>query len=106
IYQQRGAVGAAFRLVPFVIRTLDELGLPAVVEEFARLPRGLVVVTGPTGSGKSTSLAAVVDVINRERAVHIMTVEDPIEFLHPHRKAVVNQREVGTDTLGFANALK
>jgi twitching motility protein PilT len=106
VYLQRGAVGAAFRLVPFVIRSIEDLGMPSVAEEFARLPRGLVVVTGPTGSGKSTTLAALVDVVNRERAVHIMTIEDPIEFLHPHRKAVVNQREVGSDTLGFANALK
>jgi twitching motility protein PilT len=106
VYQQRGALGAAFRLVPFVIKTTEDLGLPQVIEDFARIPRGLVVVTGPTGSGKSTSLAALVDVINRERACHIMTVEDPIEFLHAHKTAVVNQREVGTDTLGFANALK
>ena len=106
LYQQRGAIGAAFRLVPFAIRSAEDLGLPAVIEDFARIPRGLVVVTGPTGSGKSTTLAALVDVINRERAVHIMTVEDPIEFLHPHRTAVVNQREVGQDTHTFANALK
>jgi twitching motility protein PilT len=106
VYMQRGAVGAAFRLVPFVIRSVEDLGIPAVAEEFARLPRGLVVVTGPTGSGKSTTLAALVDVVNRERPVHIMTIEDPIEFLHPHRKAIVNQREVGADTLGFAAALK
>jgi twitching motility protein PilT len=106
VYVQRGALGAAFRLVPFVIRTVDDLGLPRVIEDFARMPRGLVVVTGPTGSGKSTTLAALVDVINRERPVHIMTVEDPIEFLHVHRRAVVNQREVGSDTHGFAAALK
>jgi twitching motility protein PilT len=106
VYQQRGVLGAAFRLIPFVIKTTEDLGLPHVIEDFARIPRGLVVVTGPTGSGKSTSLAALVDVINRERACHIMTVEDPIEFLHAHKTAVVNQREVGTDTLGFANALK
>ncbi|MEX2394272.1 MAG: PilT/PilU family type 4a pilus ATPase [Actinomycetota bacterium] len=106
VYQQRNALGMAFRLIPFTIKSLDQLGLPGVIEEFSRLPRGLVVVTGPTGSGKSTSLAALVDVINRERAVHIMTVEDPIEFLHAHKTAVVNQREVGTDTLAFKNALK
>jgi twitching motility protein PilT len=106
IYQQRGALGAAFRLVPFVIKSVEDLGLPNVIADFARIPRGLVVVTGPTGSGKSTTLAALVDVINRERAVHIMTVEDPIEFLHAHRTAVVNQREVGADTLGFPQALK
>jgi twitching motility protein PilT len=106
IYQQRGALGAAFRLVPFAIRSAEDLGLPAIIEQFARIPRGLVVVTGPTGSGKSTTLAALIDIINRERAVHIMTIEDPIEFLHPHRTAVVNQREVGADTHKFANALK
>ncbi len=106
VYQQRGVLGAAFRLIPFVIKSTEDLGLPHVIEDFARIPRGLVVVTGPTGSGKSTSLAALVDVINRERACHIMTVEDPIEFLHSHKTAVVNQREVGSDTLGFANALK
>ncbi len=106
IYQQRGSLGAAFRLIPFAIKSVEDLGLPPVIDQFARLPRGLVVVTGPTGSGKSTTLAAVVDVVNRERACHIMTVEDPIEFLHASKKAVVNQREVGMDTHGFANALK
>ncbi len=106
VYIQRGSVGAAFRLVPFVIRSLEELGMPTVVESFAYVPRGLVVVTGPTGSGKSTTLASLVDVVNRERPVHIMTVEDPIEFLHAHRRAIVNQREVGADTHGFAPALK
>ncbi|MEX0875178.1 MAG: PilT/PilU family type 4a pilus ATPase [Actinomycetota bacterium] len=105
-YIQRGAVGAAFRLVPFVIRSIEDLGLPAVIESFAYIPRGLVVVTGPTGSGKSTTLAALVDVVNRERPVHIMTVEDPIEFLHAHRQAIVNQREVGSDTHGFSQALR
>jgi len=106
VYVQRGSFGAAFRLVPFMIKTTEDLGLPAVIEGFARIPRGLVVVTGPTGSGKSTTLAALVDVINRERPVHIMTVEDPIEFLHAHKTAIVNQREVGSDTLGFGNALR
>jgi twitching motility protein PilT len=106
VYIQRGSVGAAFRLVPFVIRSLEELGMPEVVESFAYVPRGLVVVTGPTGSGKSTTLASLVDIVNRERPVHIMTVEDPIEFLHAHRRAIVNQREVGSDTHGFAPALK
>jgi twitching motility protein PilT len=106
VYFQRDAVGAALRLIPFTIRTVDELGLPPQVMEFARLPRGLVVVTGPTGSGKSTTLASLVDVVNTEREVHIMTVEDPIEYLHRHKRAIVNQREVGADTLSFAQALK
>src|SRR5207237_4710582 len=106
VYLQRDAIGAAFRLIPFVIRTVDELGLPPHVAEFSRLPRGLVLVTGPTGSGKSTTLAALIDVVNTERAVHIMTVEDPIEYLHRHKRAIVNQREVGTDTRSFAEALK
>jgi len=106
VYQQRDAVGAAFRLIPFEIKGLQELGLPAVVADLARFPRGFVVVTGPTGSGKSTTLAGMVDVVNQERAAHIMTVEDPIEFLHRHKRCVVNQREVGSDTHGFAQALK
>jgi twitching motility protein PilT len=106
VYFQRDAIGAAFRLIPFIIRSVEVLGLPPQVEDFARLPRGLVLMTGPTGSGKSTSLAALIDVINRERDVHIMTVEDPIEYLHKHKRAVVNQREVGADTHSFANALK
>jgi twitching motility protein PilT len=106
VYFQRDSIGAAFRLIPFVIRSVEELGLPAQVADFARLPRGLVLVTGPTGSGKSTSLAALVDIVNTEREVHIMTVEDPIEYLHRHKTAIVNQREVGADTLSFAAALK
>ncbi|HEX2267124.1 MAG TPA: type IV pilus twitching motility protein PilT [Actinomycetota bacterium] len=106
VYFQRDAIGAAFRLIPFAIRRLDELGLPQQVGDFARLPRGMVLVTGPTGSGKSTTLAALVDIVNSEREVHIMTVEDPIEYLHQHKKAIVNQREVGTDTRSFAQALK
>jgi twitching motility protein PilT len=106
VYQQRDAIGAAFRLIPFEIKTLDQLGLPAVVADLARFPRGFVVVTGPTGSGKSTTLAGMVDVVNSERAGHIMTVEDPIEFLHKHKKCIVNQREVGADTQGFGQALK
>jgi twitching motility protein PilT len=106
VYFQRDAIGAAFRLIPFSIRTVDELGLPPQMAEFARLPRGLVLVTGPTGSGKSTTLAALVDIVNTEFEVHIMTVEDPIEYLHRHKRAVVNQREVGSDTHSFANALK
>jgi len=106
VFQQRDALGAVMRLIPFEIKKLDELGAPPVIREFAHMRRGLVLVTGITGSGKSTTLAALVDVINAERAEHIMTVEDPIEFLHKHKKAIVNQREVGTDTHGFASALK
>ena len=106
VYFQRDAIGAAFRQIPVDIKPLDELGLPPRVAEFARLPRGFVVVTGPTGSGKSTTLAAIIDVINRERTDHIMTVEDPIEYLHRHKTAMINQREVGTDTKSFAAALK
>ena len=106
VFQQRDSIGAVMRLIPFEIKSCEKLGLPEVVSDFAKLRRGLVLVTGITGSGKSTSLAALIDRINRERAEHIMTVEDPIEFLHRHKKAVVNQREVGTDTLGFASALK
>ena len=106
VYFQRDTIGAAFRLIPFEIKGVDELGLPPVVADLARFPRGFVVVTGPTGSGKSTTLAAMVDVVNRERAAHIMTVEDPIEFLHRHKRCIVNQREVGSDTHSFAQALK
>src|SRR5687768_15368304 len=106
VFQQRDAVGAVFRVIPFEIKDVDELGLPSVVMDLARFQRGFVVVTGPTGSGKSTTLAAMVDIVNRERAGHIMTVEDPIEFLHRHKACVVNQREVGADTHGFAQALK
>ncbi len=106
LYWQRNSIGAAFRYIDNRIRSLDELQVPSAVREFAYLPRGLVLVTGPTGSGKSTTLAALIDVINTERACHIMTVEDPIEFLHSHKKSVVNQREVGTDTHTFGAALK
>ena len=106
IFQQRDALGAVMRLIPYEIKSCEQLGLPPVVSEFSRLRRGLVLVTGITGSGKSTTLAALLDIVNKERAEHIMTVEDPIEFLHRHKKAVVNQREVGTDTQGFAPALK
>ena len=106
VYQQRDAVGCVMRIIPFEIRSLDALGLPPSVHEFAKLRRGLVLVTGITGSGKSTTLAGLVDIVNSTRAEHIMTVEDPIEFLHKHKKSVVNQREVGTDTHGFAQALK
>src|SRR6187200_2333974 len=106
VYMQRDAVGAVFRVIPFEIKGLDELGLPPVCADLARFPRGFVVVTGPTGSGKSTTLAGMVDVVNTERAGHIMTVEDPIEFLHKHKACVVNQREIGADTHSFAAALK
>src|SRR3990170_1726879 len=106
VYFQRDSIGAAFRLIPYEIKTTDDLGLPSVVSDLARYPRGFVVVTGPTGSGKSTTLAAMVDIVNRERSAHIMTVEDPIEFLHKHQACIVNQREVGADTHSFAQALK
>ncbi len=106
MYRQRDSVGAAFRLIPFEIKKLEDLGIPPSVANFAMMPRGFVLVTGPTGSGKSTTLAALVDLANRNRRDHIMTVEDPIEFLHSHQACVVNQREVGEDTHSFANALK
>ena len=105
-YMQRSAISAAFRLIPFDIKSIDELGLPAVCHDFVHKPRGLVLVTGPTGSGKSTSLAAIIDSINRTREDHILTIEDPIEFLHPHKKCIVNQRELGSDAQSFAAALK
>jgi twitching motility protein PilT len=106
VYFQRDSIGAAFRLIPYEIKSIDQLALPPVVADLARFQRGFVVVTGPTGSGKSTTLAAMVDVVNKERAGHIMTVEDPIEFLHKHQSCIVNQREVGADTHGFSAALK
>jgi len=105
-YLQRNSVGGAFRLIPREIKPLSELGVPDSVARFAQLPRGLVLVTGPTGSGKSTTLAALIDLVNQTRADHIVTVEDPIEFLHRHQKSLVNQREVGHDTHSFAAALK
>ena len=106
VFLQRDSVGAVMRIIPFEIVPLQQLGLPPSVSQFAELPRGLVLVTGPTGSGKSTTLASLVDIINSTKACHIMTVEDPIEFLHNHKAAVVNQREVGEDTHSFASALK
>ncbi len=106
IFSQRGAVAGAFRTIPYEIRGFQELGLPPVVERLAEKPRGLILVTGPTGSGKSTTLAAMIDKINRERHEHIVTIEDPVEYLHPHKSCVVNQREIGADTYSFKNALK
>jgi twitching motility protein PilT len=106
IFVQRGNVSGVFRAIPFKIKSFDELGLPKIVTELAQKPRGLILVTGPTGSGKSTTLATMIDKINTERNEHIVTIEDPIEYLHHHKGCVVNQREVGADTEGFKNALK
>jgi twitching motility protein PilT len=106
IYMQRGAVAGAFRAIPFKILSFEELGLPPILAEFANKPAGLVLVTGPTGSGKSTTLAAIIDKINSEQRLHILTVEDPIEYLHSHKLSIVNQREVGSDTEGFKSALR
>jgi twitching motility protein PilT len=106
VFRQRDALGAVMRVIPFEIKALEDLGVPPTVADFAKLPRGFVLVTGPTGSGKSTTLASLIDLINRIRAGHIMTVEDPIEFIHPHKRCIVNQRERGTDTYSFAAALK
>ncbi len=106
LFIQKGTVGGAFRLIPYEVKGLAELGLPPVVAELTKLPRGLVLVTGPTGSGKSTTLASMLDKINRERREHIVTIEDPIEFVHEHRKCLVNQREVFADTHEFSQALR
>lgn len=106
IFMQRGAVAGAFRAIPFSIKTFHELGLPDIINELVKKPRGLILVTGPTGSGKSTTLAAIVDRINEERYDHIITIEDPIEYLHTHKKSLVNQREVNADTTSFKAALK
>lgn len=103
---QRGAISAAFRFIPENIKSMAQLGLPSVLEEFTRKPRGFVLVTGPTGSGKTTTLAAMIDGINAERDEHILTIEDPIEFMHPHKRCIVNQREIGADAPDFAAALK
>jgi twitching motility protein PilT len=106
VFKQRGCVALVIRMIPFNVRTFQDLGLPPVIAKLAERPRGLVLVTGPTGSGKSTTLAAMIDKVNKERKGHIITVEDPIEFIHRHQSCIVNQREVGTDTKSFANALK
>jgi twitching motility protein PilT len=106
VFKQRGCVAMVLRMIPFSVKTFEDLGLPAVAARLAERPRGLVLVTGPTGSGKSTTLAAMIDKVNKERRGHIITVEDPIEFIHRHQNCIVNQREVGTDTQSFANALK
>ena len=106
LFNQKGAVGCVFRSIPYEIKTFDGLGLPQVVSDMCKKPRGLILVTGPTGSGKSTTLASMIDKINIDRHDHILTIEDPIEFLHNHKNCVVNQREVGADTHGFADALR
>jgi len=106
VFHQRGAIAAAFRQIPYEIRSFRELGLPPIIEKICEKPRGLVLVTGPTGSGKSTTLAAMLDKVNRERAEHIVTIEDPVEYLHSHKKCIVNQRELHADTHSFANALR
>ena len=105
-YYQRGSLAAAFRTIPTEIKSLEELGLPSSLHDLAKYPRGLVLVTGPTGSGKSTTLASIIDEINRTRTDHIITIEDPIEFLHDHKRCIVNQREIGEDATGFADALR
>ena len=105
-FKQRGCVTMVIRQIPFSVKTFEELGLPPTLAEFSDRPRGLVLVTGPTGSGKSTTLAAMIDRVNKLRKAHIITVEDPIEFIHRHQRCIVNQREVGTDTKSFSNALK
>ncbi|MEZ5426696.1 MAG: type IV pilus twitching motility protein PilT [Pyrinomonadaceae bacterium] len=106
LFNQKGAVGAVFRAIPYEIKSFSALGLPPIVSDLCNKPRGLILVTGPTGSGKSTTLASMIDKINIERHEHILTIEDPIEFLHNHKSCVVNQREVASDTHGFANALR
>src|SRR5713226_1269789 len=106
VYFQKESIGAAFRLIPDELKTLEELGIPATLHQLAEKPRGIVLVTGPTGSGKSTTLAAIIDEINRNRSEHILTIEDPIEFLHRHKRCIVNQREIGPDASSFAEALR
>ncbi|MBI4386218.1 MAG: type IV pilus twitching motility protein PilT [Elusimicrobia bacterium] len=106
VYRQRGAIGSAIRAIPSNFKTFEELGLPAVAHEVMKIPKGLILVTGPTGSGKSTTLASMIDYLNEHRAVHIVTIEDPIEYVHAHKKSIVNQREVGSDTDTFATSLR
>jgi len=106
VYRQRGAIGAAFRAIPNKIPTFEELGLPSIVFEITKLSKGLVLVTGPTGCGKTTTLASIIDYLNEHRQSHIITIEDPIEYIHLHKKSIVNQREIGTDTNSFPQALK
>jgi twitching motility protein PilT len=106
VFYQKGYVAGAFRSIPYKIKSYEELGLPKIVNKISQLPKGLVLVTGATGSGKSTTLASIIDRINEERHCHIVTVEDPIEYVHQHKKSIVNQREVETDTASFARALK
>ena len=105
-FHQKGTSALSLRIIPFVIPTMTELGLPPVVQEWTRLPKGFVLITGPTGSGKSTTLASMIDHINNHRAVHVITIEDPVEYVHHHKRSAVNQREVGTDTDSFADALR
>lgn len=105
-YKQRGSFGMAIRVIPLKIPTIDELGLPSIIKDLSRATRGLILVTGPTGSGKSTTLASIINLINEEKRYHIITLEDPIEYLHKHNKSIINQREVGIDTNSFANALR
>jgi twitching motility protein PilT len=104
--KQRGSLDVAFRMIPWLIPRIEDLGLPPITSELSRLPRGLVLVTGPTGSGKSTTLASIIDLINEERRANIITIENPIEFLHTHKKSIIRQREVGSDTRSFGNALR
>ena len=106
VFNQRGALGAAFRTIPWEIKSFRDLGIPDIVSHIAEKPRGLILVTGPTGSGKSTTLAAMLDKVNAERHAHIVTIEDPIEYLHSHKRCLVNQRELGADTKSFPNALR
>ncbi|MBS4024231.1 MAG: type IV pilus twitching motility protein PilT [Clostridia bacterium] len=105
-YRQRGSYGMALRIIPLDIPSMQQLGLPSVISDLTRLPRGLILVTGPTGSGKSTTLATMIDQINRERKAHILTLEDPIEYLHKHNRSIVNQREIGSDSKSFSTALR